>query len=763
MINKSIITSLLLSMSLLPTQAQDFKESVYSRESTTFTLLAPDDSHPKLRIYKEGEGGKAIKTVKMKRVGTDSFSVTVKGDLQGKFYTFDVGKGECPGVFAKAVGINGKRAAVIDMKKTNPTGWEDDNFIYTKNPCDLIIYEMHHRDYSIDKSANIKDGGKYLALTHHNALQHLKDLGINAVHFQPSFDFASVDESRLDEPQFNWGYDPVNYNVPEGSYSTDPYKPDVRIYEFKKMVQSLHDAGIRVIMDVVLNHTMDVENSNFERTYPGYFYRLKKDGTLANGSGCGNETASEKAYMRQYMIESFKYWASEYHIDCFRVDLMGIHDIETMNAIQKAVKEINPSAFIYGEGWAAESPQPPENQLAMKVNVNKLDGIAAFSDEMRDALRGPFSDDKKTAFLGGLPGNEESIKFGIAGAVKHPQVDVKKVNYTQAFWAKQPYQMISYVSCHDDMCLVDRLKASIPGITTDELIRLDLLAQTAVFTSQGVPFMLSGAIPDFADAFFESVSGFSTTGATILSEVESLPHCINLWRLQTHWLGGMGIIILFIAVLPQFAVAGRQMFFAEAPGPTEDKLTPRIKNTATALWGLYIVLTIIQIILLVCFKMPLFDAICNSFSTISSGGFSPNPQSIMGYNSLPVMWIVIIFMLLSGCNLALIYKVFTKFKYNLIWTNEEFKTYIKIIVIVSLLVFGILFVNTHHHTFEQFTNSVFTVLSIMTSTGFYSCEYSMWSVSAQILLFIVILFSLIYLRVSSPLIFMAALIPAIKP
>ncbi len=479
-------------MSLLPTQAQDFKESVYSRESTTFTLLAPDGSQPKLRIYKEGEGGKAIKTVKMKHVGTDSFSVTVKGDLQGKFYTFDVGKGECPGVFAKAVGINGKRAAVIDMNKTNPAGWEDDKFIYTKNPCDLIIYEMHHRDYSIDKSANIKDGGKYLALTHHNALQHLKDLGINAVHFQPSFDFASVDESRLNEPQFNWGYDPVNYNVPEGSYSTDPYKPDVRIYEFKKMVQSLHDAGIRVIMDVVLNHTMDVENSNFERTYPGYFYRLKKDGSLANGSGCGNETASEKAYMRQYMIESFKYWASEYHIDCFRVDLMGIHDIETMNAIQKAVKEINPSAFIYGEGWAAESPQLPESQLAMKANTSKLDGIAAFSDEMRDALRGPFSDDKKTAFLGGLPGNEESIKFGIVGAVKHPQVDVKKVNYTQAFWAKQPSQMIAYVSCHDDMCLTDRLRASIPNITTEELIRLDLLAQTAVFTSQGVPFMLAG-------------------------------------------------------------------------------------------------------------------------------------------------------------------------------------------------------------------------------------------------------------------------------
>lgn len=492
MINKSFITSLLLSMSLLPTQAQDFKESVYSRESTTFTLLAPDGSKPKLRIYKEGDGGKAIKTVKMKRVGTDSFSAVVKGDLEGKFYTFDVGKGECPGVFAKAVGVNGKRAAVVNMSKTNPIGWDKDNFIYTKNPCDLVIYEMHHRDYSIDKSANIKDGGKYLALTHHNAVQHLKDLGINAVHFQPSFDFASVDESQLDKPQFNWGYDPLNYNVPDGSYSTDPYTPEVRIREFKRMVQSLHDAGIRVIMDVVLNHTMDIPNSNFERTYPGYFFRLRKDGSYANGSGCNNETASEKPYMRQYMIESFKYWASEYHIDCFRVDLMGIHDIETMNQIQKAVKEINPSAFIYGEGWAAEAPQLPENQLAMKANVNKLDGIAAFSDEIRDALRGPFSDDKKSAFLGGLPGNEESIKFGIVGAVKHPQVDITKVNYSKAFWANQPSQMIAYVSCHDDMCLTDRLRASIPNITEDELIRLDLLAQTAVFTSQGVPFMLAG-------------------------------------------------------------------------------------------------------------------------------------------------------------------------------------------------------------------------------------------------------------------------------
>ncbi len=489
---KSFILSILFSMTIVSASAQDFQESDYSEKATTFSLLAPDGSKPKLRIYKDGEGGKPLKTIRMKHTGKDSFTAIIKGDLKGKFYTFDVGKGECPGVFAKAVGVNGKRAAIINLERTNPVGWDKDNFIFTKNPCDLVIYEMHHRDYSIDSSADIKHGGKYLALTHFKAIDHLRQLGVNAVHFQPSFDFASVDESQLDVPQFNWGYDPLNYNVPEGSYSTNPYKPDVRIREFKEMVLALHDAGIRVIMDVVLNHTMDVENSNFHRTFPGYFYRTKQDGTLANGSGCGNETASEKPYMRKYMIESFKYWAKEYHIDGFRVDLMGIHDIETMNLIQKAVREINPSAFIYGEGWAAETPQLPESQLAMKVNTHKLDGIAAFSDEMRDALRGPFSDDKKTAFLGALPGNEESIKFGIAGAVKHPQIDVTKVNYTQAFWAKQPSQMIAYVSCHDDMCLTDRLRASIPNITQEELIRLDLLAQTAVLTSQGVPFLLAG-------------------------------------------------------------------------------------------------------------------------------------------------------------------------------------------------------------------------------------------------------------------------------
>ena len=284
----------------------------------------------------------------------------------------------------------------------------------------------------------------------------------------------------------------MNYNVPDGSYSTDPYKPETRIREFKQMVQALHKAGIRVILDVVYNHTFNIDGSNFQRTYPDYFYRKTADGKYSDGSGCGNETASERDMMRRFMVESVLYWIDEYHIDGFRFDLMGCHDIETMNAIRKAVDEVDPTIFIYGEGWSAGSCALPTEQLGLKANMKAMPGIAAFSDELRDALRGPFSDDTKGAFLAGKPGEEESIKFGIAGAIEHPQVDMSKVNYSTEAWASQPTQMISYVSCHDDMCLTDRLRASIPGITTDELIRLDMLAQTAVLTSQGVPFILSG-------------------------------------------------------------------------------------------------------------------------------------------------------------------------------------------------------------------------------------------------------------------------------
>lgn len=467
-----------------------FDEMTYTPEQTVFKLNAP--VRPVLRLYNAGTGGKLVKTVKLRPAGKNLWAATVKGDLKGRFYTFDMGRGQTPGVFAKAVGVNGARGAVIDMASTNPQGWETDRRPATKSPADLVVYEMHHRDFSIDASSGLQHKGKFLALTEPGAIAHLKELGVNAIHILPSFDYASVDESHLERPQYNWGYDPLNYNVPEGSYSTDPYTPAVRIREFKQMVQALHKVGIRVILDVVYNHTFDLKGSNFERTYPGYYYRYKSDGTPSDGSGCGNETASEQPLMRRFMIESVKYWINEYHIDGFRFDLMGIHDIETMRQIRAEVNKIDPTIFIYGEGWSAGTCAYPQEKLAMKANMKQLPGIAAFSDEMRDALRGPFSDDSKGGFLARVPGTEESLKFGIVGGVAHPQVDMSKVNYSKEVWANEPTQMVAYVSCHDDMCLTDRLRASIPGISTDELVRLDLLAQTAVFTSQGVPFILSG-------------------------------------------------------------------------------------------------------------------------------------------------------------------------------------------------------------------------------------------------------------------------------
>ena len=473
--------------------ANDFKEADYTPLQTTFKIFAPSKAkNVKVRIYKTGINGKALKTVKMKLTSEDTWEVTVKGDMMNRFYTFDMGNGECAGLFAKAVGVNGKRAAIIDMTTTNPEGWESDARPVIKSPADLVIYEMHHRDFSIHESSGLVNKGKFLALTEQKAIDHLKALGVNAIHILPSYDYASVDETRLNEPQYNWGYDPVNYNVPEGSYSTDPYTPATRIKEFKQMVQALHNAGIRVILDVVYNHTWDINGSNFQRTYPDYFYRKTADGKYSDGSGCNNETASEQEMMRKFMIESVKYWINEYHIDGFRFDLMGIHDIETMNQIRKAVDEIDPTIYIYGEGWSAGTCAYPTEKLGLKANIPQMPGIGAFSDEIRDALRGPFNDDHKAAFLACNPGNEESIKFGIAGAIEHPQLDYSKVNYSTKPWATEPTQMISYVSCHDDMCLVDRLKSSIPGISMDELIRLNQLAQTAVFISQGVPFMLSG-------------------------------------------------------------------------------------------------------------------------------------------------------------------------------------------------------------------------------------------------------------------------------
>ena len=496
-----------------PVKSGSAQEMTYTPQQTLFSLWSPNADSVRLSIYDNGENGEPVCTQWLKRQKDGSWQGAIKGDLKGKFYTFCVfdpnlqyEREETPGIFATAVGVNGHRGAIIDMRATDPEGWSDDRRPAMDKVADAIIYELHHRDFSIDPSSGVTNRGKFIALTEHGTvspeglatgIDHLVELGVTHVQILPSYDYGSIDETRLADNRYNWGYDPVNYNVPEGGYSTDPYDPSSRIREFKQMIQALHSAGIRVILDVVYNHTYDVAHANFTQTVPGYFYRTREDGSLGNASGCGNETASERPMMRKFMLESIRWWVEEYHIDGFRFDLMAIHDIPTMNAIREMLDQIDPTILLYGEGWAAETPQLEESLRPIKANCPKMPGIGAFSDELRDALRGPFYDDHVGAFLAGLPGNEQSIRFGIVGAIEHPQVDMSKVNYSQQPWTLQPTQLISYVSCHDDMMLTDRLRASVKPlkgkqIADDELMRLDMLAQTVVLTSQGLPFLWNG-------------------------------------------------------------------------------------------------------------------------------------------------------------------------------------------------------------------------------------------------------------------------------
>lgn len=489
-----------------PVYTGPWNEMTYTPAETRFSLWAPTASEVRVMLYDNGSEGSMYRMIHMEPAEDGMWNARVTEDLKGKFYAFnvkinEVWQGDTPGLMARAVGVNGNRAAILDLRTTDPKGWESDRRPPLKHFSDIIIYEMHHRDFSIDTVAGIRHRGKYLALTEDSThtywgdktgISHLKELGITHVHLLPSFDFSSVDESKPDKPQYNWGYDPKNYQVPEGSYATDPFTPDVRIREFKQMVMALHQAGIRVIMDVVFNHTAQTQGSNFERTVPGYFYRHDENGNFADGSGCGNETASERPMMRRFMIETVCYWAREYHIDGFRFDLMGLHDIETMNRIRKALTQIDPTIFIYGEGWSAKEPQLPRKQLAMKVNTSHMPGIAVFSDEFRDSLRGTCRDESKGAFIVGRFGYEGGVRFGLAGAIRHPQLTSNAGKRYVRPWAQQPAQMISYVSCHDDLCITDRLKKTLPGASVQELSALIKLTETAVFTSQGVPCLFAG-------------------------------------------------------------------------------------------------------------------------------------------------------------------------------------------------------------------------------------------------------------------------------
>lgn len=481
-------------------------ELVVDNSGTHFALWSPAAQNVRVLLYDTDRNGVATDTLMMHPSEKGVWRAAVAQKLYGKFYTFQIQNqgrwlDETPGIYAKAVGTNGKRAAIIDKASTNPQGWDKDHGPVVKNINDAVIYEMHHRDFSMHQSGGIVHKGKFLALTeegtHNNSgaktgIDHLKELGVTHVHILPSYDFNSVDESNLPANQYNWGYDPQNYNVPEGSYATDPAEPSVRIREMKEMIQALHNAGIGVIMDVVYNHTGDNGGSNFSLTAPGYFYRHNPDGSYSNASGCGNETASDRQMMQNFIVNSVKYWAEEYHIDGFRFDLMAIHDIETMNRVARELKTVNPSIFVYGEGWTAgDSPLPVERR-ALKENVDKMQGIAVFSDDIRDAVKGHYSNEADRGFATGKPGNEETVKIGIVASTAHPQVDYSKGNNSKFAYATSPTQIINYVSCHDDLMLTDKLAKSMPEADVATRQRAARLAQTIVFTSQGTPFMFAG-------------------------------------------------------------------------------------------------------------------------------------------------------------------------------------------------------------------------------------------------------------------------------
>ncbi len=469
----------------------------YSKVKSVFRIWSPTAQQVKLFLPDTSND--------MQKSKNGVWVAEIFGDLKGMSYGFSVmidnkWSAVVPDPYAKAVEVNGKKAVVIDLKETNPVGWVNDKSPAFKNPTDAVIYELHVRDASISPTSGIKNKGKFLGLTEKGTknaagfstgLDHLKELGVTHVHLLPLYDFNSVDETKPDA-KYNWGYDPLNYNVPEGSYSTNPYDGVTRIKEFKQLVKTFHENGLRVVMDVVYNHTALTETSNFNQLVPGYYYRQTKDGKFSNATACGNETASERPMFRKFMLESMKYWVQEYHVDGFRVDLMGVHDIETMNLISKELHKIKPDILIYGEGWTAGASPLPDSLRAIKANASKLDRIAVFSDDIRDGIKGSVFDHIDKGFSSGKPGMEESIKFGIVASCKHPQVDYSKVNYSKAPYAAEPYQTITYAECHDNHSLVDKLAISAKDATEEERLEMQKLALSIVLTSQGISFLHAG-------------------------------------------------------------------------------------------------------------------------------------------------------------------------------------------------------------------------------------------------------------------------------
>jgi pullulanase len=479
----------------------------YTLGKIILKVWSPPASEMRLNLYRQSTGNEKPESITCSKGANGLWIAELSGEYKNRFYTFQAkiaGKWmeEHPDPYTKAVGVNGQRGQLIDLKETDPKGWGTDKAPVLKSPADVILYELHTRDLSVSPNSGITHKGKFLGFTEtgtknshgqSTGIDHIAEMGVTHVHLLPVFDFSSVDESKPDVPQFNWGYDPQNFNVPEGSYSTDASDGKIRIREFKQMVQAMHGKGLRVVMDVVYNHTGRTHNSNFDQLVPGYYYRQwEKDKSYGNASGCGNETASDRAMVRKFIIESVIYWVKEYHIDGFRFDLMAVHDIETMNLIADTLHKIDPTILLYGEGWTAGDSPLPVRFRALKAHATEMKGVAVFSDDIRDGIKGSVFDEKSTGFASGSADFAEAVKFGIVAAGKHPQINYEKVNYSKAPYTVSPSQVINYVACHDNNTLYDKLKLSRPDASESDLIRMHKLSNTIVLTSQGIPFLHAG-------------------------------------------------------------------------------------------------------------------------------------------------------------------------------------------------------------------------------------------------------------------------------
>lgn len=478
---------------------------VYEKDHTSFRLWAPTAESVELCFYANGDGGEADEVVQMEKSEGGTWFYVKEGDLHKLYYTYKVTVDgvtrESNDPYAKAAGVNGRRSMVVDLAKTNPEGFTEDKGPEVKKWTDIVVYEMSVLDTTSDESCGAKNPGKYIGLTETGlktpegvatGLDHILDLGVTHVQIMPAYDFGSIDESKPEVPQYNWGYDPINYNLPEGSFSTDPFHGEVRIKEFKQMVQSFHEHGLGVIMDVVYNHTYDIDNNCFQKCVPNYYYRITEDGEYSDASACGNEVASDHPMCSKFIIDSLKYWASEYHIDGYRFDLMGVLDIETMNKAAVELKKINPNIVIYGEGWTGGPSTIPDNERALKCNVPALVDVGAFSDDIRDTIRGHVFYEEEVGYISGKQNMENDIRYSVVGATQHPEVDYEEYDYSDGPWAKNPVDIVNYVSCHDNLTLWDKISVSCPEASKEEKLAMNRLAHSMVFTSQGIPFFLSG-------------------------------------------------------------------------------------------------------------------------------------------------------------------------------------------------------------------------------------------------------------------------------